>query len=450
MLFACFQITCNRPASNSNDVNATNVNNQPCPLGMELCDGECVMTQLDDRHCGGCNQPCPAYASCDGTGFCELSCPPGMEECAGTCVILATDTSHCGKCDHPCATNVSCVDGQCDEMPCMETVSEAEEVVLPADIVIVVDNSSSMWDEAASVQAPMQDFVGILQGSGIDAHVIMISADSTAEVGVCVPAPVGSGECPADENLPVYRHVVWNVGSKNALELILVTHPDWVDSLRPGATKNIVVISDDNSSMGAADFSSAMVALDPTFTDFRFYAIVSPYNIGYMDCLMCEMEGTCNTSGCDTCCGKDSLFNLLCTPLPASEGTVYRELIAATGGIEGNLCLQDFLPVFHLLATAVVGGSRVACSYEIPEPPDGELLDYGRINVDYQENPDILPEPIFFVPGGAEACGPDGGWYYDDADFPTRIIFCSVTCEMVTSSPEAIIKVKYGCDTIIG
>ncbi|RMG98913.1 MAG: hypothetical protein D6705_04775 [Deltaproteobacteria bacterium] len=38
-----------------------------CPMGQTLCGGDCVDTDIDRDHCGGCNQPCPAGAfACDG------------------------------------------------------------------------------------------------------------------------------------------------------------------------------------------------------------------------------------------------------------------------------------------------------------------------------------------------------------------------------------------------
>lgn len=446
-LFLLSCVTAKDPVNN--DVNAGNVNNHDCAMGLTWCGTGCVATWADDLHCGGCDRPCPQYGTCVSPGVCELECPQAMDECPSGCAILDNDPFNCGTCDHICNTGISCAGGQCQDTPCLETVAEAEPVVLPADIVIVIDNSGSMWDEAESVQNSMVDFVGALTASGIDAHVAIISDDSNGQVGVCVPPPVGSGQCPYDENLPTYRHVVWEVASTNALELMLALHGEYDDWQRPEATKTIVVISDDNSAMSSTDFYTAMIQLDPTFAGFKFSAIFAPYDISYWDCLQCEINGTCNTPACNSCCGTDTLLNLVCTPLPASEGTVYRELVTATGGLEGNLCTQDFLPVFQDLATAVVGGARVPCAYDIPTPPEGETIDYGRINMDYQETSEILPEPIYHVPGGLPDCGSDGGWYYDANDPPRQIKLCPATCDLVTASPEAIVKVKYGCDTIV-
>ncbi len=429
--------------------NNDNTNNNPCPGTQILCGETCVDPMTDDAHCGGCDRPCQQYAHCRGNGSCVLECPLGFTECGDTCAALSTDPAHCGECFRECAAGASCVEGDCDEETCFESLSEAEAGTLPADIVVVVDNSGTMGDEAASVQASMHALVATLVGSGIDAHVILISADSTEDAGVCVPAPVGSGNCPADENLPAFRHVVREVGSTNALELILSTYPEWSSSLRQGATRNILVITDDNSSMSAATFTSSLIALDPSFTGFKFSGIISPYEVDEADCILCEFLGTCNTGSCDKCCGTDTLLNLLCTPLPAEDGTVYRELIQATGGIEGNLCVQDFQPAFTDLATAVAWESAVECVYDIPAPPDGEVIDYDRINVDYRPTPADDPQTIYHVPGGAEDCGPEGGWYYDAREPPTQVLFCPATCDEVTANLSAVITVKFGCATIV-
>ncbi|MBU1241414.1 hypothetical protein KKF84_07535 [Myxococcota bacterium] len=442
LIFSC------SPTSSSNN-NINNTNNSGCADGLTTCDGTCVDISTDNLHCGWCNHACQQYASCNGEGACVLSCPIGTEECSGECANLDTDYNHCGDCLTACTGDETCIDGSCDDGTCSASISEADEGVLPADIIVVVDNSGTMGDEAASVQASMHDFVGAVVNSGIDAHVILISADSNEDAGVCVPAPVGSGNCPNDENLPEFRHVMQDVGSSNALELILSTYPQWAPSLRPSATKTILVITDDNSGLNATSFTTQLLALDPTFEGFKFSGIIAPYNIDQADCVLCEFLGTCNTGSCDTCCGTDTILGLLCTALPAEEGTVYRDLITATGGIEGNLCIQDFQPAFNDLATAVIWESQVDCVYNIPEPPEGEVIDYTKINVDYQPTPTDDPQAIYNVPGGIDDCGIGGGWYYDELDPHLQLSLCPTTCTEVSANLQAVITVKFGCATVV-
>jgi hypothetical protein len=318
---------------------------------------------------------------------------------------------------------------------CVGFGSEAESQNLPADIIIAVDTSGSMDDEAQWTQQNMNAMVQAITGSMIDAHVVMISS-----ADICVPAPLGSGSCPADENLPAYRHVQQSVGSNDALQIILATYPQWQPSLRANATKTFVVITDDDSDMGASAFTNQLLALDPpTFQGFKFDAIYS-----YEDPAACA--AACFASfcqNCGNCCPS-------CQPLSAAEGTVYEQLVQQTQGVQGDLCDQNFQPVFTDMATAVVSGSVIPCLYDIPDPPPNETLDYEKVNVKYQPDPNSMFQDIYYVPGGLADCGPNGGWYYDDPQAPTQILLCPATCDLVQASSDGQVQIELGCETLIG
>jgi hypothetical protein len=325
---------------------------------------------------------------------------------------------------------------------CAETSSEAQTGFAPADIIIAVDTSGSMGDEAQWAQNNMNAMVQAIVTSGIDAHVVMLS-DST----ICVPAPLGSGSCPNDENLPNYRHVPQPIDSTDALIQFIGTYSQWQASLRSNATKTFVVISDDNSSMSANDFTNQLLALDPSFMGFKFDSIVS-----FQDPAACTLAcGTPCNGTCGKCCPCQG-FCPICFPNPisAAEGTVYKQLVTQTTGVIGDLCDQNFGPVFQDMATAVVTGSQIACVYDIPDPGMGQTLDKDKVNVDYQPNPNANNEPVYYVPGGIADCGPNGGWYYDDPVNPTQILFCPATCDYVQMSTEGKVTVKFGCETLVG
>ncbi len=301
---------------------------------------------------------------------------------------------------------------------CAEASSVAQSGEAPADIIIAVDTSGSMNLEAQWTQQNMNQMVDVIAGSGVDAHVVMISSTE-----ICVPAPLGSGSCPNDEQLPSYRHVQVGVGSNNALEKILSTYPEWKDTLRKAATKTLVVISDDNSDLSAGAFTNQLLALDPSFQGFKLDAIVS--------------------------FGAPWIPNTQCWLLSAAEGSVYKDLVQQTGGVIGDLCLQDFGPVFQDIATTVVQNSQIDCVYDIPDPADGETIDFDLVNVQFQGSPNEEPQTIPYLPGGQYECGPDGGWYYDDPDHPTQIIFCDATCVAVQGLTEGKVSVVFGCATVI-
>lgn len=305
---------------------------------------------------------------------------------------------------------------------CAETSSEANNLPAPADIIIAVDTSGSMGQEAQWTQQNLPGMVQAIAGSGVDAHVVLIANED-----MCVPTPLGSGACGCpngDEALPNYRHVCTGVGSNNALEIIINTYDQWKDSLRPSASKTIVVVSDDDSDMGAAQFTQALQGLDASLVQFKFDAIVSfgdPFDFGG-DCFL----------------------------VSAAEGKVYKQLVSQTGGVSGDLCKQNFAPVFQDISTQVVESSQISCEYNIPEPPEGETINPNEVNVEYRENPQAPPQPLYNVPGGYGDCGANGGWYYDSATAPTKISLCPSTCDMVQVSIDGRVDVLFGCDTLIG
>ncbi|HMI85158.1 MAG TPA: hypothetical protein VK550_13755, partial [Polyangiaceae bacterium] len=106
---------------------------------------------------------------------------------------------------------------------CAAVTQEAESTKQPADIIWALDNSGSMTTEAQAVQDNMNVFAQQIIASGIDVHVVILSAPQTIIFGipigngVCVGAPLGSGQCPADSLAPKYLHLPVAVGSWDAL-----------------------------------------------------------------------------------------------------------------------------------------------------------------------------------------------------------------------------------------
>ncbi|MRG94961.1 hypothetical protein [Polyangium spumosum] len=327
--------------------------------------------------------------------------------------------------------------GLADADTCASVSSEATAGKQPADIIIAVDTSGSMNEEIAEVQANLNKFAQIITASGIDVHVVMI-ADAT----MCIPAPLGSGSCNGmDEKLPSYRHVVQTVNSSDALQQILTTYPQYKDVLRPNAVKTVAVVSDDDSDLGATAFTNQLLALDPTFAGYKFDAIVS-----FESPEACIFTCAFNCAACqNTCCDKSSFA---CEPISAAEGKVYKQLVQQTGGVLGNLCVQNFDPVFNDMATAVVSEAKISCDYPMPTPPDGSTIDPKKVNVVYT-NSNGTKTTIYNVPAGQADCGNTGGWYYDVPVAPTKITMCENTCAALQGDAGGKVEVLFGCETQI-
>lgn len=91
--------------------------------GTHLCNKKCVaddaITSCGPSECTPCPTPRHGTALCD-AGKCKASCEPGYLECEGQCVDTQSDDAHCGGCgnEFACGSDRVCHDGHC--VACME------------------------------------------------------------------------------------------------------------------------------------------------------------------------------------------------------------------------------------------------------------------------------------------------------------------------------------------
>ncbi|MCA9680604.1 MAG: VWA domain-containing protein [Myxococcales bacterium] len=319
-------------------------------------------------------------------------------------------------------------DGDVDTgMECAAVSEMAQNELAPVDIIFAIDTSGSMSEEKNFVQQNMNIFSQKIFLANIDHHVVMISEESPD--GPCINVPLGSGSCPNDSKLPEYLHVVQTVSSSDALQQIINTYPQWMSSMRPNSVKHVVVVSDDDSAMDAATFDATFKALDPGFTNYYFHAIVAYENPDPLECF--AMSSTC-------CAGL--------IPLSADVGQVYLDLVNLTGGISGDLCEQQFGPVFNQIAQSVQATTPLACEWDIPEPPEGESFDPTKVNVELTI--DGMLKQVYYVEGVDQCNGGDGWYYYPDSLNPQTIRICPATCAQVQGATDASVDILFGCDTV--
>ena len=309
----------------------------------------------------------------------------------------------------------------------------------PADVIIAVDNTPSMYNEIEEVRANLNHFSQMVQDDGLDLHIILISCltedclNSNNWHTICIDPPVGAeGACQPGANTDdstdhEYLHVNSKVESRKGLESIVDTHDQWGFMLRDNAAKHVVMVSDDNDDWTADQFMTTFVALDPRLSGFQFHAIFA-YLSKEPACLIGPQEPCCTYSA------------------PDGEGTIYRELVNLTGGVSGDMCLQDFDPVFEQLAGAVIASARLNCLWVIPDPPEGETFESDLVNVEFLDGEGGRFR-IGRVESEAACTGVEHGWYFDDPDDPTVIEVCPQTCEWFQGKIGAQIEVQFGCET---
>ncbi len=327
-----------------------------------------------------------------------------------------TDTNH----DTDTATNFE---------ECVEVYEEADSEILPVDIIFAVDNSPSMDLETGFTQKNLNEFSAQIAGAGADAHIVLITSQSTAENGICVDPPLGSGSCPNDSNSPVYLHVGEKVNSHDPLKKIYDTYDQWKDLLRPVSKRHFIVISDDNSDYSADTFVDWMASVQPPIDEFTFHAITA------------SNGWETNSVGMAIAC----LNNHPCCLLGYGKGFVYEELVEQTDGIWGDLCTQDFDPIFDAFAEAV-GNTALACEWKLPEPPPGEQINPEEVNVDFIDEEDKTHH-IGYVESQADCENVEHGWYYDQPSNPSKVYVCEQTCDWIQNQKSAKMNIILGCQT---
>lgn len=98
-----------------------------CGTDLTECDGRCVSTDSDARHCGGCDSPCAfpnGIPACVG-GVCALDgCADPFGDCNSSesdgCETPINSDSDCGMCGNTCDADDRCIDSACNPCPATE------------------------------------------------------------------------------------------------------------------------------------------------------------------------------------------------------------------------------------------------------------------------------------------------------------------------------------------
>jgi len=267
-----------------------------------------------------------------------------------------------------------------------------------------------MWNEKAMIRDNLNQFSQHILDAGLDTNVVVL-AESSSEDGICVDAPLGSGSCPNDHNPPrLFRDYI-RVGNHDALSRFIHQWPNYHSVIRDNSVKYYAVVTDDHSSAWPVQtFIDHRDSLDPNGAEhWSFYGFF--------------------------CKSKD-------------EGNIYQGLVDATGGTHVELCgsAPDWTVVFDQMVNTILENKVVECDMAIPAAPEGATFDSEQLNLDY--HPGVGGEAFrLYNVQDSEACGEEGGWYYDDNTQPTRLILCEASCNEVENDFDGHFEVWFDCLT---
>ena len=105
----------------------------------------------------------------------------------------------------------------------------------------------------------------------------------------------------------------------------------------------------------------------------------------------------------------------------------------ARAGGSGKAYLSDAGNVSATFVAALnnITNRALACEYQLPPPPDGMKLDTTKVQVVYTPASGDAEEVPSISALSACANNPNGGWYYDDPEHPSKLSVCPCGCRKI-------------------
>jgi hypothetical protein len=337
---------------------------------------------------------------------------------------------------------------------CVPVELTPERPLRPVDVVLVVDNSASMADELAGLEATLNDFAGIFGDAAVDMQLIAITDHGSAVFDLCVPPPLsGTDDCsgPPVDVPGQFRHYDLQVSSGNAACLVLDTlfgsdgggaadengnHAGgWVTYLREGSARVFIAATDDGmacewTSPGVMqDYSTCDSTTSSTCLNDAESTIASAATSpaaraaeNFRDQLLnaapaefAEVGGgqrftwhSLVSLAADTpdepYVATDPLVTTDCST-GAGLGSGYQWLSKGTGGLRAPVCnTSSYGDYLEAIADATIAEAPEPCAFAAP---DGEPIDGVRITP-----VDASPVDLSAVTD-AEGCSADDEYFMD-------------------------------------
>lgn len=291
--------------------------------------------------------------------------------------------------------------------------------LVPVTLLIVFDKSGSMedGDKWGQATAALTSFVQSPDAAGLGVGIKFFPKgdcdENDCDVGICSlpdvpPARLSAEPAPNDaqEQALVTAIAAENPNGGTPMAAALLGAHNWAQSflaLNP-ADKVAIVLVTDGIPEGCGDIGDVANS-----AALGFAQGVPTYAVGLQGSLEANMNTVAQAGGTET-----GFF--------IGAGNAQADLLAALLAIQGQ---------------------QIACELTIPEADD---VDPTKVNVTF--TPDGGEEGTIPQVENAAACGPSGGWYYDDPVNPTKITLCDATCDQIQGQSGEL-GLALGCETIV-
>jgi len=91
-------------------------------------------------------------------------------------------------------------------------------------------------------------------------------------------------------------------------------------------------------------------------------------------------------------------------------------------------------------ALAKISGAALSCTYDVPQPPNGQTLDPNKVNVVFTPS---SGQPTDIYRASGSTC--KNGWQYSPDG--KQIVICGPSCDKVKNDPGGRIDIVFGCAT---
>jgi hypothetical protein len=285
----------------------------------------------------------------------------------------------------------------------------------------LLPGGGTKWD---AVRGGLEDFFDLPAVQSTSAGIDFFNQDSCDADDYSSPE-VTIGPVPSTKSEILQSYDSWVPGGNTplgpALEGALIHARDWKES-HPGTEVAVVLVTD-----GVPNGCGTMTS-DPRAGAATVAPIATEYAAGTppIPTYVLGIEGI-EVSAED--------FRYVVTEI-AEAGRTEPVIIQAT---------DDLAERFASALQGIHAAAAPPCSYSVPLPPQGDMLDLSRVNV-VLEPDGSGPEPILNVEKEDDC--EYGGWYYDPPDDPESIQLCPNTCDVVSTLKGAGFKVLFGCGTV--